>query len=93
MSAPQKPLDHPDYRVPGTNLINASKWSRENIPKPPPAFKVGDRVLAEVTVHKVYEDCDGTPLFAIGGSSGIVLLHGWPNESLRPLDLGGDLEE
>jgi len=85
-----KPLNHPDYRIERTRLYSFSRWSRENVPKPPPAHKVGDRVLVELVVHKVYDDCDGTPLFAIGGrdigTPCPSLLHGYSNESLTPSD-------
>lgn len=85
-----KSLNDPEYRIPGTNIVSFSRWSRENVPKPPPAHKIGDRVLVELLVHKSYEDCDGTPLFAIGGDnigcSCPSLLHGYNNESLTPAD-------
>lgn len=42
MSDPQRPLE--DYRIPGTNLISFSQWSRENIPKPPHAIALGQIV-------------------------------------------------
>jgi len=63
------PMTHERYRIPGLNAFSMSAWSRENEPKEPPRFKVGDvvaiTVIAEVT--KVYADCDGTPLYTIDG--------------------------
>jgi hypothetical protein len=55
------------YRVPGTSAINWSKYSRENIAKDPPKYKVGDMVILthEVEILKVYQDCDGTPLYQV----------------------------
>lgn len=68
----RKPLDHEDYRIPGTNMFNFSKYSRENIPKDPPRLKVGDKVVftLETEISEVGEDCDGTTLYSadmIGG--------------------------
>lgn len=62
-----KPLDHPDYLIPGTNILNFSRWSRENEPKDPSPFKIGDEVyvLCCAEVVRIYEDCDGTPLHAL----------------------------
>lgn len=80
-----KPLDHPDYLIEGTSILNFSKWSRENIPKSPPAFAVGDRVLVPAVVRKVYQDCDGTPLFAVGSDEDDSRLwYGYVNENLAP---------
>jgi len=55
------------YRIPGTNCFSLSKWSRENEPKLPPNYKVGDEVIltSETTIVQVYEDCDGTPLYQV----------------------------
>jgi hypothetical protein len=67
-------MDDERYRIPGTNMFNLSKWSRENVPKSPPRYKVGD-VVVHVTddeVLRVFEDCDGTPLYELArGGSGI----------------------
>jgi len=65
----KKPFNHPDYRIPGTNAFSLSKWSRENDPKPPARYKVGDPVVLVISgeVTRVYEDCDGTPLYEING--------------------------
>lgn len=65
----KKPLNHPDYEMPGLpGVYNFTQWSRENIPKPPPSLKVGDRVFCyfdqvETRIAGVHEDCDGTPLY------------------------------
>lgn len=81
MSEEKKPMNHPDYECWPGGPFNLSKWSRENEPKPPPSYAVGDYVrLTVVTrVEKVYQDCDGTPLYAleIGGA-------GWSDSNLAP---------
>ena len=48
-------------------MFNWSKYSRENIPKPPPKFKVGDsvRVTFDAEIISVGSDCDGTPLYEL----------------------------
>lgn len=48
-------------------IFSFSKYSRENIPKDPPKFRVGDavRVVVETDVTSVGEDCDGTPLYGL----------------------------
>jgi len=75
-----KPLSHEDYRIPGTNMFSFSQWSRENIPKPPPKFKVGDVVVLTTKreITHVGEDCDGTILYTLDG-----LGPGWSEESLE----------
>jgi hypothetical protein len=65
-----KALDSPEYRIPlqdGNYALNMSKWSRENVPKSPPKFKVGDEVVYTVKTEilRVYADCDGTTLYQI----------------------------
>jgi hypothetical protein len=66
-----KTLDDEQYRIPlpnGKYAINLSKWRRENEPQTP-KYKVGDMVKfvlnEEVEVLKVYQDCDGTPLYEL----------------------------
>ena len=63
----QKPMTHEDYQIPGTNMFNFSKWSRENIPKPPHKYKVGDCVTVTLTVEifELHHDCDGTALYKV----------------------------
>jgi hypothetical protein len=53
------------YRIPGTNIFNFTAYSRENIPKPPPSLKVGDKVCfcIETEITDVGRDCDGTALY------------------------------
>jgi hypothetical protein len=57
-----KPLDHPDYRVPGTDLLNLSKWSRENDPKPPHKFPIGQVVTVDFCHDEDDEDDEGLVL-------------------------------
>lgn len=98
--APKKPLNHPDYEI-APGVYNLSAWSRENEPKGPPRFKVGDRVRFTDTlyVHRVGQDCDGTPLFALGREdpSGLdeverarpndwIILHALSADSLEPAE-------
>jgi hypothetical protein len=75
----KKPLTHPDYKIEGMNAYNFSKWKRENVPAPPARFKVGDKVVftVETQVVKVYQDCDGTPLYALESVG-----NGWTEEGL-----------
>ena len=53
------------YTIPGTRIFNWSQYSRENIPKDSPRFKVGDEVIftLKTTITKVGNDCDGTVLY------------------------------
>jgi hypothetical protein len=62
-----KPMDHPDYEI-APGMFNLSAWSRENVPKGEPRFKVGDRVVLvdPLYIVRVLKDCDGTPLFSAG---------------------------
>lgn len=66
-------IDDERYRIPlpnGGYAINLSKWSRENVPKPPPKYKVGDVVIytTETEIVQVYSDCDGTPLYQVAAN-------------------------
>jgi hypothetical protein len=81
MTDDKKSLYHEDYRMPGTNAFNLSKWSRENEPKAPPRYKVGDYVVLVVSceITRVYQDCDGTPLYTLDGDD-----HGHSDDSLLP---------
>jgi hypothetical protein len=94
-----KPWNHPDYEF-APNMFNLSAWSRENEPKGPPRFKVGDRVMFTVPLYVeiVGEDCDGTPLFSVGlenpadlneeekrRMSDWVLFSGFSADSFRPV--------
>lgn len=56
-----------DYRIPGTNLLNFSAYSRENIPKLPHKHKVGDIVkyTAVCEITELHNDCDGTALYVL----------------------------
>ena len=51
----------------GAKIFNFSKYSRENIPKPKPKYKVGDTVIlkTEREIVRVGHDCDGTPLYEL----------------------------
>lgn len=75
----QKPFNHPDYEV-APGIFNFAKWSRENIPKPPHKFKVGDVVVITITTEVVATgfDCDGTPLYNLG-----MLGFGWSEDGMR----------
>jgi hypothetical protein len=69
-----KPIDHPDYEfAPG--CFNLSKWSRENIPKPKPKFKLGDKVVltTPLTITKIGKDCDGSTLYSLSFDEGAHL--------------------
>lgn len=68
------------YRLPNTNAYNWSKFSRENIAKPSPKFKVGDKVKfsIETVVTKVGNDCDGATLYGLE-----MLGFGWDEGSLE----------
>lgn len=69
------------YRILGTNAINFSKWSRENFPKSP-QYKVGDKVTftIQTEVLKVYNDCDGTPLYELEWIG-----NGWSESHIQPI--------
>lgn len=60
-------IHDPKYEF-SPGMFNFSAWSRDNIPKGEPKFKVGDRVVLTIPLYVqwVGEDCDGTPLFAAG---------------------------
>lgn len=77
---PKLPMDDPRYKIPGTNMINFSKWSRENEEHPDHKFAVGDIVVLTITVEisELIRDCDGTPLYRFGDIRG-----NWSEESLR----------
>lgn len=75
------PIEDERYRVAGLNAFSFSKWSKDNLPKQPARFKVGDVVAVTIIteITKVYEDCDGTPLYAFDKFTG------WPDDgSIRP---------
>ena len=59
------PMDDDRYRIPGTNMFSMSRWARENLIRPEPKFKVGDRVLftVEAEITDIREDCDGSTLY------------------------------
>jgi hypothetical protein len=77
----KKPLNHSDYLIEGTEILNFTKWSRENIPKPDHKIPVGtlvevkfDSWFGEGACWKVHarlwvvlhgRDCDGTPLYTL----------------------------
>ena len=77
-----KLLDHEDYRIPGTNDFNFSKWSRENDLKDPPKLKVGDKVIftLETEIIAIGQDCDGTVLY-----SADMIGDGWGEEEFRKI--------
>ena len=81
MSDEKLPMDDERYRIPGTNTFNLSAWSRENEPKAPPQFKLGDIVVFTTTaeITRVYQDVDGTPLYSLD-----IQPHGHNEESIRP---------
>jgi len=62
-------IDDPKYKI-APGITNFTAWSRDNIPKGPPRFKVGDRVrfLESLWILYVGEDCDGEPLFSVSTS-------------------------
>jgi len=59
-----------------------SKYSRENIPKPSPKYKVGDlvRVTSEQEITRIGQDCDGTPLYELTN-----LGFGWGEKGMKLL--------
>ena len=59
-------MDDPKYQI-APGIFNFTAWSRENIPKGEPRFKVGQKVrfIEPLYIHHVGQDCDGTPLFAV----------------------------
>lgn len=69
------------YRIPGTNMFNFSAWSRDNEPKEPPRYKVGDVVVITLTreITAVGNDCDGTVLYGLDGMG-----FGWNEDIMRP---------
>ncbi|MGA2669976.1 MAG: hypothetical protein ABSF21_00945 [Dehalococcoidia bacterium] len=75
-----KKFESEEYRIPGTNIYDWSKYSRENIVKSPPRFKVGDSVIFTIKteVLRVYQDCDGTPLYEVD-----MLGNGWSDRQLK----------
>jgi len=85
MKIDKMPLDDQRYRIPlqgGGYALNLSKWSRENEPKPPHKYKVGDTLAltTEVEVKSLHFDCDGTPLYELYN-----LGNGFSEESLVPI--------
>lgn len=75
-----KSLDHPDYRIPGTNWASLSKWSRENIPKPPHGIPLGSVVeidcdLDESYLHFIEQDGKTITLGIQGKARLIVVAH------------------
>lgn len=58
-------LERCAYTIGG--FLNWSKYSRENIPKKTPKFKVGDNVIltTEREITQVGQDCDGTTLYGL----------------------------
>jgi hypothetical protein len=75
---PKKSIE--DYRIPETNMINWSRYLRENTVYPPPSHKIGDVVVLTVIgeVTEVYKDCDGSTLYEIDGT-----IRGYPESSVR----------
>jgi len=68
-------------RIPGTDMFSLSRWLRENEPKLPSTWKVGDHVVLVIPVEitDVYEDCDGTPLYRLS-----MCGDGWSESFLLP---------
>ena len=60
-------------------LLNWSHYSRDNIPKPPAKYKVGDtvRFAVDTEILSIGKDCDGTVLYELD-----MLGHGWSEEFL-----------
>lgn len=81
MSESKRSPDDPRYRIPGTNFINLSHWSRENEPKSQPKYKVGDVVVVTLTceITSVGNDCDGTVLYGLDSVG-----FGYNEDCLRP---------
>ncbi len=71
-----------NYIILGTNIINFSKYSRENIPKPSPKFKVGDKVVftIETEITEIGNDCDGTVLYGA-----YMLGNSWGEKNFKKL--------
>jgi len=69
-----------DYIIPGTNLINFTAYSHENIPKPPHKYKVGDtvKITIETEITELHFDCDGTPLYSL-----VNLGHGFSDSNME----------
>lgn len=67
------PFDDPRYLIPGTNMFNLSKWTRENEPQADHQFTVGDVVVLTVVteVTKLTRDVDGTPLYRLSVAEGL----------------------
>ena len=63
-------------------IFNWSRWSRENIPKPAPMLRVGDKVrfTLETEITKVGQDCDGTTLYAAD-----MIGFGWNEETFQKI--------
>jgi hypothetical protein len=61
-------------------ILNWTKYSRENIPKPLPKYKVGDEVILTTRreIMSVGKDCDGTPLYELDNIG-----FGWSEKELR----------
>lgn len=78
---PKLPIDDPRYRIEGTDMMNFSKWSRENEPKPDHQHQVGDVVVLNFVckITKLVRDCDGTALYVLSNGLG----GGWSEEQLR----------
>ena len=57
-----------------------SHYSRENVPKKPPKYKVGDVVIlkTEREITSVGQDCDGTMLYGLDNIG-----FGWSERDLR----------
>lgn len=80
--ANKRSIDDPRYKIPGTNMINFSMWSRENEPKGDHQYAVGDVVvlMRVCEIEKLGRDCDGTPLYWLSDGLG----GGYSEQSLRP---------
>ena len=74
------PMNDERYRIPGTNAFNYSMWARENVEQPPPAFKVGDKVVFTIIteIEAINHDCDGSVLYTAD-----MIGHGWGERNFR----------
>ena len=82
----KKPMDHEDYRIPGTNMFNLSKWIRENDPPQPGKYKIGDHVslVLSCVITRVFQDCDGTTLYSLEMTDIDQQFHGYSDDNLLP---------
>lgn len=70
-----KALEHPDYRIEGTNIVNYTKWSRENIPKPPHKYPIGTVVKTTLSATMNIEREGGKEIcLGVKGSARLIVV-------------------